>query len=125
MAATQVSCSLLKRLVRCGLRALQLTERSIALVALFRTLGWVVFKIGHWKGVEVPTGDEPYTKFCAFIYSLETFVPLVKLEMAEYWIPDPNRRAGSIFRVYLWIQILLGWVLTTLLVAAFTGIIKN
>jgi hypothetical protein len=116
----------------------------------FVLLGTVVFKIGYDKQIVIPTDDrawvnsggaeqlsETYPKFNAFIYSLETFVPLVKLAVGDHWIPNANRGAklfrvrrfelatGSLFRCYLWIHILAGWILTTLWVGAFTGLLKT
>jgi hypothetical protein len=63
---------------------------------------------------------ETYPPFNALIYSLETFVPLVKLGMSEFWAPH---RGPS--RLYLWVHIILGWVLTTLWFAGLTGLIKG
>jgi len=75
--------------------------------------------------------------FSAFIYSLETFVPLVKLGVAEYWKIDANvsrpvrlgkvtvfDRGVFVLRYYR-IHIIAGWVFTSLWVAAFTGILKH
>jgi hypothetical protein len=117
----------------------------------FVVLGAVVFKIGHHKQIVIPTGDkawvdsseaqqlnEAYPKFNALIYSLEAFVPLVKLAVEDHWIPNANRgpvlvrfggfrilTVGGLFRCYLWIHILAGWILTTLWVGAFTGLLKT
>jgi hypothetical protein len=66
--------------------------------------GSFIFHLGHRVRLIVPkAGDacwnatgqlkDNHPKFCAFVYSLETFVPLVKLEMAQYWIPSAQRRA--------------------------------
>ena len=113
------------------------------------TIGAVLFKIGYLTKFIVATGDDAYyegteeikdthPKFNALIYSLETFVPIVKLKLEEYWIPDANRgfvllwfdrfpllTVGGLFRCYLWFHILAGWVLTTLWVAGFTGLLKS
>jgi hypothetical protein len=78
-----------------------------------------------------------YPKFNAFIFSLETFLPLVKLEMGDYWQPDANKgepmpdskrailTTGALLRIYFWIHIIAGWILTTLLVGALAGLIKT
>jgi hypothetical protein len=34
---------------------------------------------------------ELYSTFSAFVYSLETFVPLLRLEVSRYWLPNANR----------------------------------
>jgi hypothetical protein len=81
--------------------------------------------------------SEAYPKFNAFVYSLECFVPLVKLGMSEYWMPNANHgqeirilkfivfRSGAVLRLYLWFHIIAGWVLTTLWVGGVTGLVKT
>ena len=57
---------------------------------------------------------ESYPKFSAPIYALETFVPLVKLAMEEYWIPNANGEvklggiliSGKWWRRYLWFHMM-------------------
>ena len=73
--------------------------------------------------------------------TLETFVPLLKLGMSEYWTPNAKRGApldlgalnkhgfrtnwGSAIRDYMWLHIILGWVLTTLWIGALAGLVKT
>lgn len=116
---------------------------------LIVTIGAVLFKVGYLAKLIAPTGNDAYyegteeirdtyPKFNMLIYSLETFVPIVKLKLEEYWIPDANRgpvllrfdrfpllTIGGLLRCYLWFHILAGWVLTTLWVAGFTGLLKS
>ena len=80
---------------------------------------------------------QTYPKFNALVYSLETFVPLLKLDIEKYWIPDANRGRrfgllvselvipGTLFRCYLCLHIIAGWILTTLWVGGVTGLIKS
>ena len=132
---------------------------AFILSLLFITVGSAIFKLGYVRNVIVPDSEtayepvtgwthkledghprrlkESYPRFDAFIYSLETFVPLVDLGLGDKWIPNVNRTAdfrlgrykfaipGSAFRWYRWIHILSGWVLTTLWVGGFTGLIKS
>ncbi|SDW76274.1 hypothetical protein SAMN05444336_102283 [Albimonas donghaensis] len=68
-----------------------------------------------------------YPEFNAFVYSLDTLLPIVDLEMQDYWIPDesaewPFARAA---RWYLWVHIALGWGLSLLAVAGFSGLVKS
>jgi hypothetical protein len=75
--------------------------------------------------------------FSAFIYSLETFLPLVKLGIADQWKIDANagklikigtlsiRKPGVFVLWYYRLHIMAGWVFTSLWVAAFTGILKH
>ena len=113
-------------------------------------IGAVLFGVGFRKEIITPTSDaaygtvrhstdqllESYPKFNFLIYSLETFVPIVKFEVAQYWIPNANRGAairlggfvvktGGLLRAYLWLHITLGWILTTIWVGGFTGLLKT
>jgi hypothetical protein len=96
--------------------------------------------------------NEDYPKFNAFLYSLDAFLPIVDLRQKGYWLPnakkghvlfplhqvkekvkdsskDPVKHAevrwGGVIRVYLVIHIVFGWVLTTLWVAGFTGLVRS
>jgi hypothetical protein len=54
------------------------------------------------KTYEAYKKDQPtesYPSFNCFIYSLETFVPLVKLGINEYWVPNSNLGDDVIFLV--------------------------
>lgn len=115
-------------------------------------VAWWLFRRGYCRGLVTPTGDAEFTveshgvrpksdnypKFNAFVYSLETFVPLVKLGLADHWMPNANRRApqsgkrpplppstGSWLRGYLWCHIIAGWVLSALWVGGITGLVKT
>ena len=78
-----------------------------------------------------------YPKFNALVYSLESFTPLLKLDQSANWTPNANRGAhlphmaswtvttGDLLRIYLWIHIITGWVLTSLWVGALTGLVKS
>lgn len=66
-----------------------------------------------------------YPRFNAFIYSADTLIPVVSLEMQSYWIPDDFTDRGWLVRLYLWFHIAMGWALTLLAVAGFSGLIKT
>ncbi|MEM9048765.1 MAG: hypothetical protein AAGC92_08600 [Pseudomonadota bacterium] len=66
-----------------------------------------------------------YPRFNAAIYSLDTLLPIVALEMQEFWIPDEDHPFGYWARIYLWVQIGLGWALSLLAVAGFSGLIRS
>jgi hypothetical protein len=58
---------------------------------------------------------------------------VVELEMQEHWIPDEpqsdglpwHERIGVWTRAYLWLHIALGWALSLLAVAGFSGLVKS
>ncbi len=67
-----------------------------------------------------------YPRFNAIAYSLDTLLPVVNVEMQEYWIPDETKEPHGLFaRIYLWLHIGVGWALSLLAVAGFTGLVKS
>ncbi|MDP2168050.1 MAG: hypothetical protein Q8J64_06945, partial [Thermodesulfovibrionales bacterium] len=68
---------------------------------------------------------ERYSRFNAFIYSIDAFFPFVDLHQEGYYLPDSTRQHGNRFRYYLWLHIFSGWVFSTLAMAAFTGIVRR
>jgi hypothetical protein len=128
---------------------------SLAMISL----GYFLFKIGYLSSNQLilPTDEkgyqkdaagkvcskngkrefsDDYPKFNAFIYSLESFTPLLKLDQSSYWSPNAKRGAsfsvwrlrlttGGLLRVYLWFHMIAGWVLTSLWVGGLTGLVKT
>jgi adhesin HecA-like repeat protein len=83
-------------------------------------LGWVVFDHAHaHQGLVVAKPGEAHPGFQGAVYALDTLLPVVDLRQQEVWIPRG------------WVQwwevasILAGWVLTTAVVAALTGLLKR
>ncbi len=68
---------------------------------------------------------DDYPPFNAILYSMDTFLPLVDFNQQSYWMPNANTRLGWHLRWYLMVHILAGWVLTSILVAAFAGFLKR
>jgi len=67
-----------------------------------------------------------YPAFNALVYSADTLLPIVALEMQEFWIPDETQGTrGRAARVFLWVQIMLGWALSLLAVAGFSGLVRS
>lgn len=68
-----------------------------------------------------------YPRFNPWSYSADTLVPVVNLEMQGSCIPNEAAASapGTWARWFLWAQIALGWALTLLAVAGFSGLIKT
>lgn len=62
-----------------------------------------------------------YPQFQPFVLSLENTFPVIKLGQVEKWQADSQ----SAIRWFIWAQILLGWLLATLFVAAVSGIVQH
>lgn len=50
--------------------------------------------------------------------------PVVSLEVQGFWIPDDTAPGAGWARGYLWLHIALGWGLSLLAVAGFSGLIR-
>jgi hypothetical protein len=111
--------------------------------------GWLVFGAAYRSALFSPvsegvyrdpayieTGQTPngYQTFNAFVYSVDSFLPIIDLHQESKWLPNPTRKSkfagreiagGMLTRIYLWIHIVAGWALTTLTVAGFTGVIRK
>jgi len=67
-----------------------------------------------------------YPAFNALVYSADTLLPIVAMEMQEFWIPDETQGPrGRATRVFLWVQIIAGWALSLLAVAGFSGLVRS
>lgn len=136
-------------LVGYGYEPLRAVWISIACIVF----GTILFSFGKRRGIIGPTDEskaypgkysahsrslsEDYPGFVAWIYSFETFVPLMNLDMSEHWRPNTNRSArfclgkrewrvsGWWFCLIVVVYKCFGWILTTLCVGAVTGLIKT
>jgi len=107
-------------------------------------LGTVLFAQGSKAGLMTPAKGEAYLpdkptelanfypKLQPFMYSLDTFTPLISLDQADYWFPNSELgttielgplsvTTGSMLRSYMWFHIVAGWILSTLLFVGLTG----
>jgi hypothetical protein len=113
--------------------------RALWWIAGFVIVGAVLFELGYRARIVTPTdeaayrvfvesgaGPPHYPPFHAFVYALENFLPVVDLDQGEYWRPNPVHGAvpGRLLRWYLWLHILAGWLLTPLLFAGLSGLIR-
>ena len=79
-----------------------------------------------------------HPEFNAFVYSLDVFLPVIDLHQGSCWLPDSTKDfrlpisekvsipiSGKVLCYYVWIEIGLGWVLTTLFVVSLTGLVRR
>ena len=124
-------------------------HRALIFMVYIIFLGAAVFQDGKRNGLMVKTNTSwasdasksNYPRFQPFIYSMDTFLPIVDLGQKNYWAPNANSGFlakfplspsfafnftwGSALRIYLLVQIILGWIFTTLWVAGFTGLVRK
>jgi hypothetical protein len=67
----------------------------------------------------------PYPSFSPIAYSIDTFVPILNLQQRDNWQVNDHTRTGFVLRMYLWIHSMLGWAITTLTVAGFSGLVRK
>ena len=124
-----------------GHRPLLAFDWSILVVLI----GWAAVMMGKRAGVmrltwpenlPPPSGDQA-AGLHPLLYSLDVFLPFVNLHQEHYWWPDETLKGecliagrkivirGSALRVYLWLQIIAGWLLSAIFVAGITGLIRN
>ncbi|MDS4011156.1 MAG: hypothetical protein RKK15_07135, partial [Defluviicoccus sp.] len=70
----------------------------------------------------LPSG---YPRFQPLVYAIDTALPIIDFHQEAWWMPDGADVRGFWTQIYLWLHIALGWLLTTLGIAAVTGIIKR
>jgi hypothetical protein len=83
-------------------------------------IGAAVFASAHPNQMALAKkAGDPVPAFQAWIYSLDVLLPVVNLHQEEFWIPE------GVARWWAWFSILAGWLLTSLVLAALTGILKR
>ena len=67
-----------------------------------------------------------FQPFNPVIYAIDSFVPLVNLHQEPNWIPHPKSEGWASFaRLYLWLHIAIGWVITAVFAASVTNMVKK
>jgi len=75
--------------------------------------------------VSVESTFYPYPEFNSILYSIDVFLPIVDLHQEEYWIPNSGYPYGEYYYYYMVFHIAAGWFLTTLFVAAISGLVRT
>jgi hypothetical protein len=71
-------------------------------------------------------GAASYPVFNAAIYSADTLLPIVDFEMQRQWSPDESKAPWGLWgQWYLWGHNFVGWALSLLAVAGFSGLVKK
>lgn len=137
----RLSGDFLRTTIGYGHRPLLAFNWSILVVLI----GWVVVLMGKRAGVmrltwpenSPPPSIDHFNGLHPLLYSLDVFLPFVDLHQEHYWWPDEGSKGecrfagrtitirGSSLRLYLWMQIIAGWLLSAIFVAGITGLIRN
>lgn len=76
------------------------------------------YRRSNRRKVERTRGKPPYNPFW---YSLDLFLPVIDLKMANKWMPKPEQRFAN---HYMKIHTLIGWILISIGLLAITGIVR-
>jgi len=93
-----------------------------------RALGWSILIVSAGMLVFRPHRMEPRTTnlktdyYSPFWYSVDLFLPLIKLQDAELWKPRDNFRFA---RFWSRLHTMLGWALIPIALAAWTGMLEK
>ena len=111
---------------------------ALKLAAVFVVFAALSFLAQHHH-LMVPVGDteglhpvpsatkctSSYPCFYAVGYALDTVIPIINVHQAENWGPYGQVPWGRAWVAGTWIATGLGWALATLLVAGYTGLVRQ
>jgi hypothetical protein len=66
-----------------------------------------------------------YPEFNPWMYSLDVLLPVMEIGQKQYWRPDPAKPNGALTLNYYYFLSVIGWVLSLLAVAGFSGLVKS
>src|SRR5262249_4643988 len=71
----------------------------------------------QWEAASFPI-------FSPWMYSLDNLLPVLDLEQKNVWSPNPDAPWGEFARLFFYVQAILGWTLSLLAVAGFSGLVR-
>jgi hypothetical protein len=86
---------------------------------LMLAVGTLVYQQAYPAQMRPATPGEPAPTFQPAVYALDVLLPVVDLDQQAHWIPL------GVARWWTWTSILAGWLLTTAVVAALTGLLRK
>ena len=66
-----------------------------------------------------------YPEFNPLMYSLDALLPVMEIGQKQYWRPDPAKPQGMLTLNYYYFLSVIGWALSLLAVAGFSGLVKS
>jgi hypothetical protein len=66
-----------------------------------------------------------YPEFSPWMYSLDALLPVMEIGQKQYWRPNPVKPTGVLTLNYYYFQSIIGWALSLLAVAGFSGLVKS
>ena len=116
----------------------QTWRAGVGLAAVFMAV-WVLSFLAQQHHLMMPVGDieglhpvpsaarctSSYPCFYPAGYAVDTVIPIINVHQADYWGPDGHTPWGTAWVTATWIATGLGWALATLLVAGYTGLVRQ
>ena len=131
----------LGRMIGYGYRPLWAFLYALIFIAVGAGLFWVGQELlaptgGKPTAAESGEDSSPYPTFNAFMYSLDTFIPIVDFHQVKYRLPNAQMvpeadkkvwqvRSGSLLLAWFWIEVGAGWVITSVLIVGLTGFVRS
>jgi hypothetical protein len=66
-----------------------------------------------------------YPTFNPWMFSLETLFPILEIGQKAFWRPNSSQPGGAVVMAFFYFQSLIGWALSLLAVAGFSGLVKS
>ena len=66
-----------------------------------------------------------FPPFNMWMYSLDVLLPAMQIGHQTYGAPNVRQPWGYVGRIFLYVQVIMGWALSLLAVAGFSGIVKT
>jgi hypothetical protein len=125
----------LHRTIRYGYQTWRAAAYLAAVFAIFVVLSFLAQQhhlmapVGDTDGLpHLPSATKctsDYPCFYPFGYAIDTVIPIVNVHQADFWGPDGHPPWGYAWVAGTWIATGLGWALATLLVAGYTGLVRQ
>jgi hypothetical protein len=89
----------------------------------------VIVPVANIDGLKaIPSANRCTASYPCFFpagYAIDTVVPIINVHQAQYWAPDGHAPWGWVWVTETWMATALGWALATLLVAGYTGLVRQ
>jgi hypothetical protein len=108
--------------IRYGWRTWRAARFGLGLVVFGFFLFWAAGALGGMRA----TDRDVWNWLQALVYSLDAFLPIVELGPERKF--EPNVMAGAsgwIAQIYLWVHILAGWIVTTVIGLGITPLVRQ
>jgi predicted acyltransferase (DUF342 family) len=114
------------------------TWRAVGLLAgLYLAAVMIFWAAQHHANLIMPVGPLPsgtaptamhcmssYPCFYPAGYAIDVVIPIINVHQASYWGPNGHVPWGDALTIFTWLATALGWLLATLAVAGYTGLVR-